>query len=182
MEANERQPSLLEDLAPRVKLLFSIQDVKTAIKDIDDGTAALDRFFRLVLSNRTAAPSVSSWRAARLARALRHIRTFADSLHLALLEGFRKECHAKHEARLYLDDRIEIAAQVLRLVGKTSSAAPPVIFNLAFAIDTGQKERALYRTAMEVFEGVDDEHAELTSDAARIREHREQPQLAFRMP
>lgn len=137
---------------PRVKLLFSIHDVKTAIKDIDDNTAALDRFSRLVLSNLSATPTDSSRRAARLAKALRHVRTFANSVHLALLEGLRNECHAKHEARLYLDDRTEIASNVLRLVGKTSSTTPAVTFNLAFAINTSQKEKALHRAAMEVFE------------------------------
>ena len=60
INAKQEKTSILVDLAPRVKLLLGITDIKDTIQDIDDGTAAVDRFSRLVFSNRQTIQSDSS--------------------------------------------------------------------------------------------------------------------------
>jgi hypothetical protein len=125
--------------------------MKATIQEIDDGTAALDRFSRLTLSNRQTIQSNSSRKALNLAKALRHIRKFATTLYLAILDGFREGCHDNHETRLYLEDRVDIAADILQRIGKSNSTTPLIIFDLVFTVGTGQKNVS-YETAVQVFD------------------------------
>ncbi len=135
-----------------MKLLLGINDIKATIQEIDDGTAALDRFSRLTLSNRQTIQSDSSRKAVKLAKAFRHIRTFASTLYLAITDGFREECHDSHETRLYLEDRVDSAADILQRVGRANSANPLMIFDLVFAAGTCPKERVFYKTVVQVFD------------------------------
>ena len=130
--------------------------MKATIQEIDEGTAALDRFSRLVLSNRQTIQSDSSRKAVKLAKALRHIRTFASTLYLAITDGFRETCHDSHETRLYLEDRVDDAANILQRVGRSSSATPLMIFDLVFTAGSLSKERVFYETGVQVFD--DDGH------------------------
>ena len=152
INANQRKTNLLTDLAPRVKLLLGTTDIKATIEEIDGGTAALDRFSRLILSNRQTMQSDSSRKAVKLAKALRHMRSFASTLYLAITDGFREQCHDTHETRLYLDDRVEIASDILHRVGRANSTAPLMIFDLVFTTGTCAKGRVSYKTAVQVFE------------------------------
>ena len=152
INVNKEKPNLLLDLAPRLKLLLGITDIKATIQEIDDGTAALDRFSRLVLSNRQTTQSDSSRKAVKLAKAFRHIRTFATTLYLAITDGFREECHDRHETRLYLEDRVDIAADLLHRMGKVKSTNPLLIFDLVFTAGTHPKERVFYETGVQVFD------------------------------
>ena len=135
-----------------MKLLLGITDIKVTIEEIDGATASLDRFSRLTLSNRQIIQSDSSRKAVKLAKAFRHIRTFASTLYLAITDGFRDECHDNHETRLYLEDRVDTAAEILQRAGKTNSATPLMIFDLVFAACNRPKERFFYETAVQVFE------------------------------
>jgi hypothetical protein len=135
--------------------MLGITDLKATIQEIDDGTAALDRFSRLTLSNRQTIQSDSSRKALKLAKALRHIRNFASTLYTAILDGFREECHDKHETRLYLEDRVETAADILQRIGKAKSTTPLIIFDLVFTAGTVQKEKVSFETAVQVFDEED---------------------------
>ena len=134
-----------------MKLLFGITDIKAIIQEIDNGTAALDRFSRLALSNCQIIQSDSSRKAVKLAKAFRHIRTFAGTLYLAITNGFRDECHECHETNLYLDDRVDTAAEILQRVGKDRSTTPLMNFDLCFTASTCFKERVFYETVVQVF-------------------------------
>ena len=156
-----------------MKLLLGITDIKATIQEIDDGTAALDRFSRLILSNRETIQSDSSRKAIKLAKAFRHIRTFASTLYLAITDGFREECHDSHETRLYLDDRVDIAADILQRVGKANSITPLMIFDLVFTAGTRPKERVFYETAVQVFDEDDcDDNFNLSLDRQSRRDSR----------
>ena len=144
------------DLAPRVKLLFGTTDIKTAIEELDNGTAALDRFSRLALSNRQTMQSDSSRKALKLAKAFRHIRTFASTLYVAITDGFREGCHDNHETRLYLEDRVDTATDILQRMGRTNAATPLMDFGLVFTGGTDTKARFSYETAVQVFEEEDE--------------------------
>ena len=152
INANQRKANMLVDLAPRVKLLLGITDIKATIEEIDSNTAALDRFSRLILSNRQTIQGDSSRKAVKLAKAFRHMRSFASTLYLAITDGFREQCHDTHETRLYLEDRVDIASDILHRVGKADSTSPLVIFDLVFTTGTCAKERISYKTAVQVFE------------------------------
>ena len=139
--------------------------MKTMIQEIDDGTAALDRFSRLALSNRQTIQSDSSRKAVKLAKAFRHIRTFASTLYLAITDGFREECHDSHETRLYLEDRVDNAADILQRVGKSNSPTPLVVFDLAFTAGRAPKEHVCYETGVQVFNEDDyDDNSSLSLD------------------
>ena len=135
-----------------MKLLLGITDIKATIQELDDGTAALDRFSRLTLSNRQTIQSDSSRKAAKLAKAFRHIRSFASSLYLAITDGFREECHDSHETRLYLEDRVDTATDILHRVGKAKSSTPVMMFDLVFTAGEPPKERVFYETVVQVFD------------------------------
>lgn len=152
INANQEKTNIMVDLAPRVKLLLGINDIKATIQEIDDGTAALDRFSRLTLSNRQTIQSNSSRKAIKLAKAFRQIRTFASILYLAITDGFREKCHDSHETRLYLDDRVDIAPDILQRVGKRNSTTPLMNFDLVFTAGTGPTERVFYETVVQVFD------------------------------
>ena len=131
--------------------MFGIYDIKATIQEIDDGTAALDRFSRLILSNRQTIQSDSSRKAVKLAKAFRHIRTFASTLYFAITNGFREECHDSHETRLYLEDRVDIAPVILQRARKEATATPLLVFDLVFTAEKGRKENMFYETAVQVF-------------------------------
>lgn len=152
INANQKKANILVDLAPRVKLLLGITDIKATIQDIDDGTAALDRFSRLILLNHQTIQGDSSRKAVKLAKAFRHIRTFASALHLAITDGFREECHDSHETRLFLEDRVDLAANILHRVGKANYTIPLMIFELVFTAGTHPKEQVFYETDVQVFD------------------------------
>ena len=173
INANQEKANILVDLAPRVKLLLGITDIKSTIQEIDDGTAALERFSRLILSNRQTIQSDSSRKAVKLAKAFRHIRTFASTLYLAITDGFREECHDSHETRLYLDDRVDTAADILQRVGRADSSTPLMIFDLVFTAGTHPKERVVYETAVQVFVEEDcDDNYNLSLDRQSRRDSR----------
>lgn len=135
-----------------MKLLLGITDIKATIQEIDDGTAALDRFSWLILSNRQIIQSDPSRKAAKLAKALRRIQAFASNLYRAITDGFQEECHESHEMRLYLEDRVETAADVLKRIGKADSATPLLTFGLAFTAGTRSKEGVFYETMVQIFD------------------------------
>ena len=139
-------------MAPRVKLLLGITDIKATIQEIDDGTAALDRFSRLILSNRQTIQSDSSRKAVKLAKAFRQIRTFASNLYLAITDGFQEECHDSHEARLFLDDRVDSAADILRRIGKANPTTPLMVFDLVFTAGNPPQKQVCYETVVQVFD------------------------------
>ncbi|KAH7176145.1 hypothetical protein EDB81DRAFT_836293 [Dactylonectria macrodidyma] len=107
------------DLIPRVKLVFRATELKTAIRDLDDTTTTLDRFARIIL-------------AAKLAKALRQVRGFANDLYLAIFQGWRAGCQDNHEARLFLEDRVDDATDILKHVRRDNST-PVFFFQLIFA-------------------------------------------------
>ena len=156
-----------------MKLILGIADIKATIQEIDDGTAALDRFSRLTLSNRQTIQSDSSRKAVKLAKAFRHIRTFASTLYLAITDGFREECHDSHETRLYLEDRVDAAADILQRVGKANSSTPLMFFDLVFTAGTRPKERVFYETVVQVFDEDDyDNNLNLSQENLNRRDSR----------
>lgn len=140
----------MADIGPRLKLVLGITDMKEMIQEIDNCSNKLERFSKLALSNCQAINSNSSRKSQKLAKAFRQIRGLAGGLYSAVLDGFRDECHDSHEARLYLEDRVEVAHQILRGRGAAGPDAPLMVFDLVFQAE-GQKEDSLYyETAVKV--------------------------------
>jgi hypothetical protein len=104
------------------------------------------------LSNRQTIQSDPSRKAAKLAKAFRHIQAFASNLYRAITDGFQEECHESHETRLYLEDRVDTAADILKRIGKADSATPLLAFDLVFTAGTRPKEGIFYETVVQVFD------------------------------
>jgi len=128
-----------------------MKDIKEAASELDDTTAALGRFTRLLLSNHRVIEGKSSKNAAKLAKALRHVRTFASDLSLAIFDGWGDGCHRKHEARLFLEDRVDNALEILKKAGK-ESATPILTFHLIFAADIDQQDKMWHESTVQVFD------------------------------
>ncbi|CEJ62663.1 hypothetical protein PMG11_11157 [Penicillium brasilianum] len=143
------------DLIPKAKLAFRASELKGAIQDLDDTTNALDRFTKIISSNRMLLGDTSSRKATKLANALRQFRGFAHDLYLAIFQGWREECHDKHEARLFLEDRVDTAADVLKEVRK---CAPILLFQLVFAASSLQGQTLWNEAIVQVLkQGSDDD-------------------------
>lgn len=137
------------DLIPRVKLVFGVNELKSAVQELDETTSALDRFTKIILSNRQMIEDTTSRKAVKLAKALRQVREFASSLYLAISRGWRAGCHTKHEAKLFLEDRVDTVTE-RKQIGKDISA-PILVFQLIFAASIDQGQKLCYETVVHVF-------------------------------
>ncbi|KAJ9148962.1 hypothetical protein NKR23_g4735 [Pleurostoma richardsiae] len=141
------------DVVPRVKLLFRVNDLKSAVEELDATAAAVDRFTRVLLSNQQMAKDAPSRRAVRLAKALRTVRGFAANLYLALHNGW-DGCHIQHEADLFLEDRLSEAAAITER-HRARKNAPALLFHLVLTASICQGQWLSYQTAVRVYDGDD---------------------------
>ena len=89
IRANQEANDIWQDLIPRVKLMFGANELKSAIEELDRTTSALERFARIISSNRQVVEHTSSTKALKLAKDLRHVRGFASSLYVAIFQSWR---------------------------------------------------------------------------------------------
>lgn len=150
INANQGKPNLLADLAPRIKLVLGITDIKAMIQEIDEGSQTLHRFSSLALSNCHAMENDSSRKTLKLAKAFRQIQKLASGLYGAVFDGFLDECHESHGARLYLDDRIEIAQKTLHRRNTSKYIMPSISFDLVFHADDQRGDDLFYETPVRV--------------------------------
>ncbi|KAL8369881.1 hypothetical protein RB595_000301 [Gaeumannomyces hyphopodioides] len=145
------------DIRSRIKVLFKGKDLITAVKDLDDTTAQIDRFTRVLISNQHSATSTPSRKATKLARALRRIRDLAGDIPVALSRGFTSGCHAQHEANLFLEDRLSTAIGILDHGRKRSQSDPLMDFRLIIATRHPTGLLCAYETAVHVYREEDEE-------------------------
>ncbi|KAL8398520.1 hypothetical protein RB596_005886 [Gaeumannomyces avenae] len=145
------------DIRSRIKVLFKGPNLIAAVKDLDDTTAQIDRFSRVLVSNQHSATSIPSRKATKLARALRRIRDLAGKVPAALNRGFTSGCHTQHEADLFLEDRLSTAAGILDHGRMRTQSDPLMDFRLAIAIRHPTGLSWAYETAVHVFREEDDE-------------------------
>ncbi|KAH8686130.1 hypothetical protein BGZ60DRAFT_396930 [Tricladium varicosporioides] len=174
IKANQDTNGKRLDLNPRIKLLFGVTQLKEAVQELDDTASALDRFTRIVLSNRQTVDDMSSKKAVKLARGLHHVRKFAGNLSLAISKSWKIGCHSKHEARLFLEDRLDTAVQISKQIGK-ESFEPILVFQLIFAASMDQGQTLWHEASVQVFDDENDEHADQTS----VSSHPCVPQVTF---
>ncbi|KAL1874522.1 hypothetical protein Daus18300_003541 [Diaporthe australafricana] len=155
IEANQDKPSMMTDLAPRIKLLLGITDMKDMIQEIDTACNALDRFSRLTLSNCHSTNTNSSRNSLKLAKAFRRIHGVAKGLYNAVLNGFQDKCHDSHQARLYLDDRIDTAHHLLHRRRAADPDTPQMMFDMVFRAEGKNGEALYYETAVQVLDDYD---------------------------
>ncbi|KAM7218470.1 hypothetical protein V8F06_006074 [Rhypophila decipiens] len=135
------------DILPRIKLTFAAKDIQSIVEELDKAAANIDRFTRVLLSNRQMMRNTPSRKAIRLAKALRRAGEHAQDLSVALHDRFRSECHTRHEANLLLEDRISIASSIL----DTKRKAPmEVVLRLALAMESQPGSSVSYSAAVYV--------------------------------
>lgn len=145
------------DIRSRIKVLFKGQDLITAVKDLDDTTAQIDRFTRVLISNQHNATSTPSKKATRLARTLRRIRDLAGDISVALGRGFTSGCHPQHEANLFLEDRLSTAVGILGHDRKRSQSDPLMDFRLVIATRHPTGLLRAYETTVHVYREEEEE-------------------------
>ncbi|EAQ93048.1 predicted protein [Chaetomium globosum CBS 148.51] len=139
------------DIRSRVKVLFKGQDLITAVNDLDNTTAQIDRFTRVLVSNQHSATNTPSRKARKLARALRRIRDLAGDIPIALGRGFTLGCHVQHEVNLFLEDRLSTAAGIFDHGRKRSQSDPLMDFRLVIAMQRPAGLLWAYETAVHVY-------------------------------
>jgi hypothetical protein len=80
--------------------MFNVKDLKKAVEELDSTVSAIDRFARVLLSNRQLMNDTPSKKAAKLAKGLRQVRCSVNGLSVALSQGW-KDCHSQHEVKLW---------------------------------------------------------------------------------
>lgn len=91
-----------------------------------------------------------SSRATKLAKDFRHVRKFAHNLSLVPYRRWRDGFCGEHEARLYLEDRVDMVPVILKLVGK-ETATPILDFQLVFAADMNREQTIWHEAVFVIF-------------------------------
>lgn len=89
--------------------------------------------------------------------ALRRIRDVAGDIPVALGRGFTSGCHAQHEANLFLEDRLSMAAGILDHGRKRSQPDPLIDFRLMIAMRHPTGPSWACETAVHVYREEDEE-------------------------
>jgi hypothetical protein len=161
IEGNRDTKGSQLDLLARVSLAFTIKDIKEDVEKLDASVASLDRFLRLISSNRQLSGHQHSGRAKKLAKSFWNIRKYADDLYLALWHGWLPGCHEKHEAKLFLDDRIDQALDL----AKKKRGNPNLSkfdFRLILVGDIAQGKCLWHETLVQI---VEEDHLSVTGGA-----------------
>ena len=148
--------------------MFGVNDLESAVRELDDTTEKLCRFTSIISSNRQLIEDKPPRKALKLARALRQVRGFASNLYLAIFQSWRAGCHNQHEAKLFLEDRVDAAAGILKQARRNSSA-PVLIFQLIFAASISQGQTLWHEAVVQVLmaNSGDDSVPPLASQASR---------------
>jgi len=148
IDANKDSRCGETDFLARVSFAFAFNDINVDIEKIDAAVATLDRFFQRISCNRHLGESQPSRKATKLAKSLRRVREYADHLYVAVAHGWHSACHQQHEAKLFLDDRLDDLLDSASSKRRRSSAPPSVHFRLIFSADVSQDKCLWHETVV----------------------------------
>ncbi|KAF3280599.1 hypothetical protein TWF970_002812 [Orbilia oligospora] len=146
IEENRVQKEKQIDFVPRIKLVFKGDDLGDAIKDLDSILDGLYRFIQVTCENRQPVAEKPSRNASKLAVGFRRIQTLANNVHLAICRSWKIGCHTQHDARLFLDDRLEAAVKIAAKKEPKSALS----FRLVFGAETYPSKPIWHETTVEV--------------------------------
>ena len=132
-----------------MKLTFSAGEISKAIQDLDNTTKSLFHLTSLIASNQQTVEQISSRKALKLGKGLRQIRRFAVELHQAILGAWKSGCHPNHEAKLFLEDRVETAANISKGM-RCNADFSTTSFRLIFAASSLQKQVSWHEATIKV--------------------------------
>lgn len=95
------------DFLKKVKFSMHKDDVERSIKDLDEHSRMLERLRERSQQDRQFIVQHSSSSTKAIVAKLRKVRIHVTNLHRALALGLTQSCHGSHEARLYLDCRVD---------------------------------------------------------------------------
>lgn len=129
LEANKDTKKL--ELGSRISLVIHKKDFDEECQRLESSLHSLHRLHDLISSNHELAGDRPSGKAKSLARAFMKLRAHAENLYLAVSKSWVVHCHQKHEAKLFLEDRLEESKQAW---GKKRRADLPMhVFRFVFA-------------------------------------------------
>jgi hypothetical protein len=152
--------------------MFNVKDLKKAVEELDSTVSAIDRFARVLLSNRQLMNDTPSKKAAKLAKGLRQVRCSVNGLSVALSQGW-KDCHSQHEVKLFLDERIDTLGRTLNV--RNLKSAPSLVFQVILAARICEGQILLHEMAVNVLKD-DADHdskaptiSDLTAATSRVK-------------
>ncbi|KAK6351858.1 hypothetical protein TWF718_005003 [Orbilia javanica] len=169
IDENKAQRAKQVDFVPRIKLVFKGADLEDGIKDLDATLDSLYRFIQITCDNRHPVAESPSRNASKLAVGFRRMQTLADNLHLAICRSWKIGCHARHQTKLFLDDRLELA---VRMGARKKDPTSALSFRLVFGAESYPMKPLWHETTVEVTgrEDEDDDTSMFagTSGACRV--------------
>jgi len=127
--------------------MFGVEELKELLKDLDDTTNALFRLTNLVSSNHQPAMQRTSRKARTLARDLRQAHKSVKELYFAIRNVWQGDCHQIHEAKLCLEDRVDVP--------KRAASGP--VFSLIFAATSSDGKKMWHEAAVHALDHEQDE-------------------------
>ena len=151
VQLNSENERFWRDLVPRAKLMFSASDISKTVQDLDNVANGLWRMMSLISSNQQSVDQGSSRKALRLGKGFWQIRCLAEDLHQAILKAWKPGCHHSHEAKLFLEDRVETAANIFR-TARSEAGFIALNFRVMFTASSPQNRVLGYATDVKVAE------------------------------
>ncbi|KAK6338382.1 hypothetical protein TWF730_002445 [Orbilia blumenaviensis] len=147
IEENRIQKAKQVDFIPRIRLVFKGADFEEDIKNLDGILDGLYRFVQLACENRQPVVDKPSRNASKLATGFRRIQTLANNVHLAICQSWKIRCHTRHDARLFLDDRLDVA---IKMATKRRDPSSALAFRLVFGAESYPTKPLWHETTVEV--------------------------------
>jgi hypothetical protein len=128
--------------------MLSKKDFEEECARLDASLNSMHRLLDLVSSNTQLAGVQTSGKSKRLARKLWTIRKQAEDLHAAVSQAWVTNCHLKHEAKLFLEDRVE-QSSVSR---KKQHDLPIQVFQFVFTGSLAQGQDFWHESMVQIFD------------------------------
>jgi hypothetical protein len=149
-----KKPS--SEFMARFSLVLGKKDFVEEIQALDRTIESLERLSNSISINHRLIGSQPDGKSKRLARALFKIRDQAEAVYVALSKGWVMNCHHKHEAKLFLEDRLEQS----KSSRARESALPMQAFELILAGSILQRHEFWHESMVEIFEDLDEAGSE----------------------
>lgn len=130
---------------------FFSNDFKTVIGELNETTHNLAEFSKWILFNHQMLYSLSPQKVFKMTKVFRIIRQLAWKLSCAISESWQPQCHTRHEAKLFLDDRADTKSDLYKPL-RRKSWSPKLVFKIAFVAEIHAEREMWHETLVQVFE------------------------------
>jgi hypothetical protein len=130
---------------------FYKNDISMVIDELNEVTHNLAEFSKWTLFNHHTLNRLSPQKTLKMTKVFRSIRQLAWKLSCAISESWQPQCHIRHEAKLFLDDRADTKSELYRPL-KRKSWSPKLVFKIAFVAEVQPERETWHETLVKVYE------------------------------